>query len=67
MTESGVEIISQRARESGKPVVICTIGGEYTRKIKVIFEKNGLPVFPSPERCVNAMSVLVERGRLNGC
>lgn len=67
MTEGVVEIVSQRARESGKPVVICTIGGEYTRKIKVMFEENGIPVFPSPERCVNAMSVLVERGKLNGC
>jgi len=67
MTEGVVEIVSQRARESGKPVVICTIGGEHTRKIKVMFEENGIPVFPSPERCVNAMSVLVERGKLNGC
>jgi acyl-CoA synthetase (NDP forming) len=67
MTEGVVEIISQRAIESGKPVVICTIGGEYTRKIKVMFEENGIPVFPSPERCVKAMCVLVERGRMNGC
>ena len=67
MTERVVEIISQRAIESGKPVVICTIGGEYTRKIKVMFEKEGIPVFPSPERCVKAMCVLVERGRMNGC
>jgi len=67
MTEGVVDIISQMAEESGKPVVICTIGGEYTRKIKIMFEKNGLPVFPSPERCVKAMCVLVERGRMNGC
>ncbi len=67
MTEGVVKIISQRTKESGRPVVICSIGSEYTRKIKVLFEKEGLPVFPSPERCVKAMSVLVERGRINGC
>ncbi|MFQ5963705.1 MAG: acetate--CoA ligase family protein [Candidatus Scalinduaceae bacterium] len=64
MTEGVVKIVSQRAKESGKPVVICTIGGEYTRKIKVMFEEKGLPVFPSPERCVKAMSLLVESGRI---
>ncbi|ODS32901.1 MAG: acetyl-CoA synthase [Candidatus Scalindua rubra] len=63
MTEGVVEIISKRAKESGKPVVICTIGGEYTGKIKKKFKEKGLPVFPSPERSVKAMSVLVERGK----
>jgi acyl-CoA synthetase (NDP forming) len=55
------------ARESGKPVVICEASGVYTGNIKTKFEEKGLPVFPTPERCVKAMSVLVERGRMNGC
>jgi len=67
MTDGVVEIISQKAKESGKPVVICTIGGVHTKKIKDLFEENGLPVFPSPERCVKAMSILVERGKMDGC
>ena len=64
MTEGIVDIISQKAKESKKPVIICTIGGMHTRKIKRMFEENNIPVFPSPERCVKAMSMLVERGRL---
>jgi acyl-CoA synthetase (NDP forming) len=67
MTEGVAGIISQMAKESGKPVVICMVSGIYTEKIKAKFEEKGLPVFPSPERCVKAMSVLVERGRMNGC
>ncbi len=67
MTEGVVEIISQMARESGKPVVICVASGVYTGGVKSKFEEKGLPVFPTPERCVKAMSVLVERGRMNGC
>ncbi|MDR4496520.1 MAG: acetate--CoA ligase family protein [Candidatus Scalindua sp.] len=64
MTEGIVDIISQKAREAKKPVIICTIGGMHTRKIKLLFEEHNIPVFPSPERCVKAMSILVERGRI---
>jgi acyl-CoA synthetase (NDP forming) len=67
MTEGVVDIISQMARDSGKPVVICVASGVYTEEIKTRFEEKGLPVFPTPERCVKAMSVLVERGRINDC
>ncbi len=67
MTEGVVDIISQMAEESGKPVVICEASGVYTGNIKTKFEEKGLPVFPTPERCVKAMNVLVERGKLNGC
>ena len=66
MTEGVVDIISQMSRESGKPVVICMVSGVYTGEIKKKFEEKGLPVFSTPERCVKAMSVLVERGRMNG-
>lgn len=67
MTEGVVGIISQRAKESGKPVVVCTIGGVYTKKIKELFELENIPVFLSPERAVKAMDILVERGKTYGC
>ncbi|MCP4266466.1 MAG: CoA-binding protein [Candidatus Brocadiaceae bacterium] len=66
MTEGVVDIVSKMAKESGKPVVVCTISGVYTKRVKELFELKGLPVFPSPGRAVKAMSVLVERGRMNG-
>ena len=65
MTEGVVDIISQMAEKSGKPVVVCTISGVYTKRVKELFELKGLPVFPSPGRAVKAMSVLVERGKMN--
>jgi acyl-CoA synthetase (NDP forming) len=67
MTEGVVDIISQMAKESGKPVVVCTIGGFYTKKIKEQFELKGIPVYLSPERAVKAMNILVERGKMYGC
>jgi len=66
MTERVVDIISQSAEKSGKPVVVCTISGEYTKKSKELFEMKGIPVFPSPARAVKAMSVLVDRGGMHG-
>ena len=67
MTEGVVDIITQRAKESGKPVVVCTIGGVYTKKIKEQFELKNIPVYLSPERAVKAMNILVERGKMDGC
>ena len=64
MTERVVDLVTDGARFSGKPVAICTVGGEYTMRIKRMFEERGLPVFPSPERTVRAMGILIERGRL---
>jgi acyl-CoA synthetase (NDP forming) len=62
LTNGVVDIIAQQAKASGKPVVICTVGGIHTNKTKDMFEEEGLPVFPSPERCVKAMGLLVKRG-----
>ena len=67
MTEGVVDIISQRVKESGRPVVVCTIGGAYTKKIKEQFELKDIPVYLSPERAVKAMNILVERGKMDGC
>ncbi len=66
MTEQVVDIISQSAEKAGKPVVVCTICGEYTKKVKGLYELKGIPVFPSPGRAVKAMSVLVDRGKMHG-
>ncbi|HHT9124772.1 MAG TPA: acetate--CoA ligase family protein [Candidatus Brocadiia bacterium] len=64
MTERVVDLVTDGARFSGKPVAICTVGGEYTMRIKRMFEERGLPVFPSPERAVRAMGILIDRGKL---
>ncbi len=64
MTEDVVGTVSQMAEKSGKPVVVCTISGVYTKRVKELFELKGIPVFPSPGRAVKAMSVLVARGRM---
>lgn len=64
MSEKVVELVTEGAKKANKPVIICTVGGEFTMKIKSLFEENGLPVYPSPERSVRAMEILIERGKI---
>ncbi|HJW85924.1 MAG TPA: CoA-binding protein [Candidatus Brocadiaceae bacterium] len=64
MTERVVDLISETMTASGKPAIICTVGGSFTTKVKLLFEERNLPVYPSPERCVKALSMLLKRKRL---
>jgi acetyl coenzyme A synthetase (ADP forming)-like protein len=61
MTEKVVALISDIMKLSGKPAVICTVGGAFTIKVKQLFEECNFPVYPSPERSVKAMSTLLKR------
>ena len=60
-----IDVIADAAEVTGKPLLICSIGGKFTMSRKGLFEKKGLPVFPSPERSVKAASLLVKRGMIN--
>lgn len=58
ITDRLPELLAEKAKKIGKPVLVCTPGGNYTRRKKKLFEKRGLPVFSTPESCVRAASVL---------
>lgn len=61
MTEKVVDLVAQTMKLSGKPAVICTVGGTFTMKIKQLFEDRMFPVYPSPERSAKAVSMLLRR------
>lgn len=61
MTEKVVDLITNTMKASGKPAVICTVGGAFTTKIKQLFEDRNFPVYPSPERSARAMAMLLKR------
>lgn len=65
LTDRLIDIIAETKKITGKPLLICSIGGRFTMSKKGLFEKKGLPVFPSPERAVKAASLLVKRGLVN--
>ena len=61
MTEKVVDHVADTMKLSGKPAVICTVGGTFTTKIKQLFEERKFPVYPSPERSAKTMSMLLKR------
>ena len=61
MTEKVVDLVVETMKLSGKPAVVCTVGGTFTMKIKQLFEDRMFPVYPSPERSARAMSMLLKR------
>ncbi|MBI5344380.1 MAG: CoA-binding protein [Deltaproteobacteria bacterium] len=64
LTDEMPELIAEKARICGKPVIICTPGGDYTREKMALFRKFGLPVFSTPESAVRAASILARGHRV---
>lgn len=57
-----VDVITEAAEEYKKPMVVCAAGGDYTRVHLRVLERAGVPAYPTPERAVKAMAVLVRYG-----
>ena len=64
LTDALATGVAARAGESGKPVIICSPGGEYTRDKSRLFTGAGLPVFSTPESAVRAASILAKNAML---
>lgn len=61
LTDELVKLLAWKARESRKPVIICSPGGVYARKRARLFMNEGLPVFSTPEAAVRAAAILAQR------
>ena len=58
LTEGVAEKIKYFADSCGKPVIISSPGGKFSRELASAFTKTGMPVFFSPESAVRAAAVL---------
>lgn len=58
LTNALPAVLAETAKKSGKPVIICSPGGEYAKTRKRLFEESGLPVFSTPEGAVRAAAAL---------
>ncbi len=58
LTDELVDIIAKKSGVIKKPILICTPGGDYTRKRMGLFHKAGLPAFQTPESTVRAAAAL---------
>ena len=52
-----------KLKKFNKPMLCCSTGGGFTKNLSKILEKNGIPVYLTPERVVRAMAALVEYGK----
>lgn len=59
LTEGLVDRFVETIRRLKKPVLICSPGGTFTKRMNRAFEERGIPVFTSPESAARAAAVLV--------
>ena len=62
LTEGLVDKLREFKTKQNIPIVICSPGGKFTKRINSLFEGKGMPVFSSPESAVRAAAILTGRG-----
>ena len=55
-----VDAITESRVTSGKPMIVCTIGGEFTQILVKMLEDDQIPSYTTPERAVNAIKALIQ-------
>lgn len=57
--------IIEICKEVKKPIIACDIGeAEMGKRVRLRFEKSGIPAYPTPERAATAAWSLIEYGKL---
>ena len=59
LTTEIVEVISEAHRNSQKPIVVVSTGGEFTELLSRSLRERGLTVFSFPERAIAALDKLI--------
>ena len=58
ITERLVDKLKEVRDTYNKPMIVCSPGGEFTRRMAKLFEEKGMPVFFTPESAARAAAVL---------
>lgn len=58
LTEGLGDRLTEAIKRVKKPVLLCSPGGTFTKKMNRVFEEKGIPVFTSPESAARAAAVL---------
>jgi len=56
--------VLREAKVYGKPITVCSAGGDFVLERSRKLERFGIPVYPTPERAVKALAVLYEYGKI---
>ena len=54
-----IDVITEAQATYHKPIVVCSIGGYFTRVMAEMFEEEHLPAYETPERAINAINALL--------
>lgn len=64
LTEGLIDGLNDLIRRLSKPVIICSPGGDFTKRVNRRLEEKGIPVFTTPESAARAAAVLAnEKGK----
>jgi acyl-CoA synthetase (NDP forming) len=55
-----VDAITESQSTYGKPMIVCTIGGDFTQMLVKMLEEDHVPSYVTPERAVNAINALIK-------
>lgn len=59
LTDEIIDVLRD-SKVFGKPITVCSAGGQYILERNRKLEAYGIPVYPTPERAVKALAVLYE-------
>ena len=54
-----IDVINDAKVNYGKPILVTTIGGDFTQMMVRMMEENQIPTFPNPQRTVDAVRALI--------
>lgn len=58
LSEGLINKLTELIKKHKKPVILCSPGGAFTKRVNRAFEDKGIPVFATPEAAVRAAAVL---------
>lgn len=64
MSSEVVDVIKRFSDKRKKPIVVCSAGGEFTKKHTRLLERAGVPTFDAPTRAARAIKALVDYGHI---
>lgn len=54
-----IDVINDAKVTYGKPIIVTTVGGDFTQMMVRAMEENQIPTFPNPQRTVDAVKALM--------
>ncbi|MDO8445908.1 MAG: CoA-binding protein [Deltaproteobacteria bacterium] len=63
LTDGLIDRLAGVIKGQDKPVIICTPGGGFTKRMNRAFEEKGIPVFATPESAARAAGILAKARR----